>query len=430
MINRLGSSNAEKIGINRFVNNGRVEPDSVLEAMQAHTKGVLLPRHYLCIQDTSEANYARNNGRRDPDELGLVGNDVDHGFFAHVCLMVDTVELCPVGIGDVELWGRDNDSGKAEGSKVPAKREKESKRWHEGPDKCKGLLPDGATMTVVGDREMDKYEVMAKVPDGRTHILFRCDHNRVLASGEKLYSLFDRQPVQGEFWVWLQARKGRPAREALLEVKFGKVVIPRTEGVDRELSPEVAMHWVEVREKDSTLPAGGKRVHWRLLTTHAVETLADALQIVKWYQARWEIEQFFRTLKSKGLNVEESQLETQHALRNMLLMAMQAAIQIMQLTYSRSGDSVYSAAIIFDSKTLVYLELIVRKYEGKTQKQRNPYRLHSIPWARWGVARMGGWDGYASQSKAGPITMKRGLQKLYTMIEGIEIMASEDVYRD
>ena len=161
-----------------------------------------------------------------------------------------------------------------------------------------------------------------------------------------------------------------------------------------------------------------------------METLADALQIVKWYQARWEIEQFFRTLKSKGLNVEESQLETQHALRIMLLMAMQAAIQIMQLTYSRSGDSVYSATIIFDSKTLMYLELIVRKYEGKTQKQKNPYNLHSIPWARWAIARMGGWDGYASQSKAGPITMKRGLQKLYTMIEGMEIMAPEDVYRD
>jgi hypothetical protein len=32
-------------------------------------------------------------------------------------------------------------------------------------------------------------------------------------------------------------------------------------------------------------------VHWRLLTTHAVTTVAEAQQIVAWYRMHWIIEQ-------------------------------------------------------------------------------------------------------------------------------------------
>ena len=57
----------------------------------------------------------------------ILTDRVSRGDAGEICLMVDAGEICPVGIGDVELWGRDNDYGKAKGSGAsPEKREKES----------------------------------------------------------------------------------------------------------------------------------------------------------------------------------------------------------------------------------------------------------------------------------------------------------------
>jgi len=40
------------------------------------------------------------------------------------------------------------------------------------------------------------------------------------------------------------------------------------------------------------------------LTTHAIEDAAMAWRVVGWYRQRWTIEQFFRTLKQQGLQLE------------------------------------------------------------------------------------------------------------------------------
>lgn len=43
-------------------------------------------------------------------------------------------------------------------------------------------------------------------------------------------------------------------------------------------------------------------------------------------------------------------------------------------------------------------------------KPKNPFPLHSLAWATWIIARLGGWKGYQPQTLPGPITIKRGLQ--------------------
>src|SRR6185312_6015333 len=84
-------------------------------------------------------------------------------------------------------------------------------------------------------------------------------------------------------------------------------------------------------------PAVEEPIHWRLLTTHAVTTVAQALQIVAWYRQRWHIEQLFRTSKSQGLDLESSQVEAAEALFNLAAVAMIAATKIMQLVLARDG---------------------------------------------------------------------------------------------
>lgn len=58
-------------------------------------------------------------------------------------------------------------------------------------------------------------------------------------------------------------------------------------------------------------------MHWCLLTTHRVETLEQALQILQWDRWRWRIEQLFALLKQTGLGIEATQLESGQAIQSL-----------------------------------------------------------------------------------------------------------------
>jgi hypothetical protein len=156
----------------------------------------------------------------------------------------------------------------------------------------------------------------------------------------------------------------------------------------------------------------------RRLTTHRVACLEDALQCVVWYRQRWHIEQLFRTLKKQGLNVEGSQVETGEGLTKLACLAIQAAVRTLQLTLARDADRGAQAAEVFDAHEIKIVQKILPTLEGKTQKQKNPHRVGSLAQAAWVVARLGGWKGYASEAKPGPITMLRGLQRIEAICEG------------
>ncbi len=100
------------------------------------------------------------------------------------------------------------------------------------------------------------------------------------------------------------AKVGRKARTAKIVVRFMKTSLVRPRHViDDNLPPSVPMTVVDVREVDA--PAGAPTpVHWRLLTTRAVADAAEALAIADLYRRRWAIEQLFRTMKTKGFDIE------------------------------------------------------------------------------------------------------------------------------
>src|SRR5215203_1756279 len=100
----------------------------------------------------------------------------------------------------------------------------------------------------------------------------------------------------------LPAKPGRPAREALVAVRFMAVELARpTVGVRTGLPKSVVLNLVDVREVD---PPAGEGVHWRLLTTLPVADAAEAFAVADLYRRRWAIEQLFRTLKTKGFDIE------------------------------------------------------------------------------------------------------------------------------
>lgn len=57
---------------------------------------------------------------------------------------------------------------------------------------------------------------------------------------------------------------------------------------------------VEVTENTSTIPTGEAGISWKLLTTHKIENLDQAVECINWYKKRWLIEELFRVIKTKG----------------------------------------------------------------------------------------------------------------------------------
>lgn len=159
-------------------------------------------------------------------------------------------------------------------------------------------------------------------------------------------------------------------------------------------------------------------IRWILLTTHAVQDVEMALQIVDRYQQRWQIEQLFRTLKRQGLRLESSQLEHADELVKLVCIAPLAVVRTLQLVNARDGQTSQLAAVAFDDDTISVLDKLQGQVPGKTAKQKNPHPVLSMAWAAWTVARLGGWTGYVSESKPALITMLQGLQRLDGIVQG------------
>lgn len=143
-----------------------------------------------------------------------------------------------------------------------------------------------------------------------------------------------------------------------------------------------------------------------------------AWRMVGWYRQRWHIEQFFRTLKQQGLQLEDSQLETAERLIKLTAIAARAVCTIMQLVQARDGRSGQGAGIAFSLPEIETLHALLPELEGKTALQKNPHPPETLAWAAWIIAKLGGWDGYPKSKPPGPITLRHGLQYFKSLAHG------------
>jgi hypothetical protein len=186
----------------------------------------------------------------------------------------------------------------------------------------------------VADRESDIYDMFARRPAG-VHLLSRSAQDRMLASGMLLSKTIATWPEQGRVALALPALPRRAARTACLALRFGAVTLRWPDTADRNITAGVALFVVDVMEVAPSAQA--VPLHWRLLTSHAIADLAQAQEIVAWYRLRWTIEQVFRTLKSAALDVEKSQVTQARRFTKLAMVALIAAVRIVQIAHGRDG---------------------------------------------------------------------------------------------
>ena len=408
-VKSLGGDRATEVAFSRFLSNDEVNPDIICAELAKKTNDSCCKKsHVLCLQDTVQLTYPTQPLKK--NEFGATGDSNTKGLFAHPGVIVDASNRDVMGISSVITWCRD-EALKTEPKKARTIDEKESIRWINTALSAKQAITNADMITVVGDRESDIFEIFQRVPDERMHLIVRASHDRNLATAEKISKLLLNTNTAGTHEIKLQAITGkRKARQATLEVKYTPLSLNNPDGEPLTI---FCVSAVEV----SPVPNGEKPISWILLTTHSIKSLKSAIQILVWYTWRWIIEQIFRTMKNKGLKIEDSQIENPKKLKILSILCIASAIRVMSLVESRDGRNSRKASDLFSEDEIILLGLLCKKLEGKTEKQKNPYAKKSMAWAAWIIARSGGWNGYASESPPGPITMLRGLQKFEIQYE-------------
>jgi hypothetical protein len=388
--------------ITRFLHNPDVTVEEMVSTVSARTGALVRGRHVLAIQDTTSV-------RVDADGCGVS---------LHPVIAVDADDGTLLGLVDACVLQRKG--GESSERKKRDFEKKDSRRWLDGARSAGALAEAGANcVTVVEDREGDIYECFAFKPDN-VEKLVRAAQNRTLTDASALFDTVDSWSEAGQMSIDLPAAPGRKARQATLSLRYGTVTIKRPSRPVEALAklPEtVTLQIVDVREINP--PKNETQAHWRLLTTHPVNDIADARQIVHLYRQRWTIEQLFRTLKTQGFNIEALRQEEDGPLEKLLAASLVAAVTVMQLVAERDGKAKRPLTDAFDPDDQDALERVSQSLEGKTAKQKNPHPEGSLAYAAWVFARLGGWTGY--YGKPGPIVMLRGLTEFHSIKHGWDL---------
>jgi hypothetical protein len=411
-LRRLGGDRGGELQAGRFFANPKVTAAKIVASWGAQTGSAVAGRHVLAIEDTTAVSFATAGECKSAKlgktrrGLGPLNEGSAHGLLAHVMLGIDADSRACLGLVGGEVWNRKGFVKTPEWKRPLAQRE--SRRWIETAERAAPVLAEAAMVTVVTDREGDMYPLWGRVPALGWHVLSRVRRPSIRPKAAAF-------AVAGTRVLALPPRPGQAKRKAQVAVRFGTVDIVRSPNEkDRSLPKTVRLTLIDVREIDP--PADVEAIDWQLLTTHEVATADQAWQIVGWYQLRWCIEQLFRIMKSQGLQLEDSQMDSAERLTKLTAAAVKAACITLQLVQERDGTHGLPAELVFDEAETDTIEALIPTLEGKTERQKNSHPPRGLARASWVIARLGGWNCY--YKPPGPITMHRGMQRFHAIHEG------------
>ena len=392
----------------------------------------VVDKEILVILDTTDVRLDNHLGRiTDLAGIGILDKNqhkASYGFLVHPLYVIDEQDSTPYGIADVSIFNRPLESNPECTSEKHRKmlkkpiEEKESYRWI-GPcmEAQKTTLSRAKSVTYVMDREADIWEVYKRLPEQEAKLVVRSKTNRLIVNekGEQLRldKQLSTQKAMGSFTLNYKNDNGDKL-ETIVHVKAGKCTIKSP--THKKRSTTEAMYYVEV--KSAKKSPNEAPLHWILWTNREVSDVNQALEIVNIYKKRWDIEVFFKLLKSDGYDIENCQLEKGKSIRKLILILMEAALKILQLKAAREGKTKLQVHDIFEKKEISCMLALNKKLEGRTAKQKNPYPPNHLAWASWIIARLAGWkEYYSNKNPPGNKTFKDGLEKFDYLMEGYSL---------
>jgi hypothetical protein len=235
------------------------------------------------------------------------------------------------------------------------------------------------------------------------HLLVRAQHNRGVEHPQhELWKLLGAQRVSAQLSVKVPRQPdGRPERRAMLAVRFTEVTLRPP--CLKQNQPPLTLWAVEAREMRP--PRGVEPVCWRLLSTLPVTSAEQAVEKVRWYAQRWQIEVIHKILKS-GCRLEQRQLETAPRLCRVAMLDLIVAWRILGLTKAARETPDAPAS---DWLAVNEWQALGAYFETTSSPPPTPPSLRQA--VRW-IARLGGFLARRGDGEPGPVVIWRGLQQL------------------
>jgi hypothetical protein len=197
-------------------------------------------------------------------------------------------------------------------------------------------------------------------------------------------------------------KQPRSARTATMSIQAGRVTLRGPWRPGGRLS-NGRVNVVLVRET-SEPPEGEERIEWLLLTSLPIKTFKQVCLVIDYYGCRWQIEIYFRVLKS-GCCVEELQLETAERFKPCLALYMIVAWRVMYVLMMGRECPDLPCDLIFSEDEWKAVYAVVEK---KTPPNTTP----SIEEMIYMIASLGGHLGRTHDGPPGPKTMWIGMQRM------------------
>jgi transposase Tn5 family protein/transposase-like protein len=424
----------------RFVNTKRVTAQAILAPHQDATlQRIAQYRVVIVAQDTTETDLTRKHERM--TDAGPLNDPNRLGFHLHNLLAM-TPQRVPLGVVAATIWARDpHEFGKPSQRKQKPIEQKETFRWLNGyRQACAVATTCPQTQIIaVGDSENDIYECIldgqqpAAGGQRKAEWIIRACHERTLvpdpsaekteqAEAEETSHLFAKVasvPVRKRLTIQVSKREPkskdqrkrkqpRSARHAVVTVQAARVTL---QGVRRKGAghlEDVTVNAVLLREEKP--PAGEEPIEWLLLTSLPIDTVPQVLEVVEYYCCRWQIEVYYRVLKS-GCQVEKSQLESGQAFQAYLALCLIVAWRVMYVMMlgRECPDLPADAVLEADEWQAVYAVV-----NGEQPPKTAPPLGKIIKQ----IASLGGYLGRKGDGPPGPKAMWLGMQRLTDLALG------------
>lgn len=398
----------EMVAAYRFLSNSHTDEKSVLAAHRDATlERMAAYKRVLLVHDTTEADFT---GREPIPGAGYLEGEHSQGFYLHPLIALTEERLC-LGTLWVKIWARPEHGIKeTRGKRLTEK--KESLRWLQGYwESCKVArqLP-GIQVISITDAESDTYEHVAardleELPRA-DYIIRACQDRRTDSFTENLWSKALKSPILDQVEVRVSKHDNTPARTAQVTVQAGEVTL----WPPKKLTPEARQLPVTVRfvlAREPNPPQGAERIEWLLVTSLPVTNFEEALEILKDYTCRWQIEIFFRVLKT-GCQIERLQLANAERLRPAFALYMIVAWRILYLTMLGRSDPNLPCDVVLDESEWKSIWVV-------TQKKASPRKPPSLQLMVRLIGTLGGFKGRKSDGEPGPKVMWEGMCRMHDL---------------
>jgi hypothetical protein len=411
----------------RFFDNEHVNAEKILLPHRVATiERIKQQKTVLLLQDTTTLNFSGQHKRRD---IGPINHDKHRGLLLHPTIAVTPERLC-LGVIDTYHWAREElhhwesrEEKNRENHKVPLK-EKESYKWlisYKKAQEIAMLTPDTQIVTVA-DREGDLYdlyhEAFTSTQISSAYWLIRAMVNRrLLDKDDNLQTLKLIETVKstkpiGIIEFELPARNKSERRRVKQAVYVNRVRLSPPDRKRKKTRYEIVETNVVIATEIDT-PPGQSPLEWILLTNIPINDSTSAHEIVKWYLCRWQIEIYFRVLKS-GCKIEKLQLETQSRFDSCLTLYMIIAWRILYLTMLARECPDAPCHIIFTEEEWKVAYMMVH-HKKPSNKPITLSKMLNL------IAQFGGYLNRKNDGEPGPAAIWIGLKRLRDFIKAKNI---------